>query len=128
MKQYSIALVLVFISTHIIYFLAKLLFDEKMPLMTQYIETGPGIKSDYYVGTTIGQYYPVDQVKLPSDKENIPGVSPKQLEIRNRTDVYNVQAKVKVGELYKDLHKLTFDFFKNPQTSFHPWPAIRMNG
>lgn len=108
-------LVLVFIATHMINFWAKMHFDEKMPLMTQSIETGPGIKSDYYVGTTIGQYYPVDQVKLPSDKENIPGVSPKQLEIRNRTDVYNVQAKVKVGELYKDLHKITFDFFREKQ-------------
>lgn len=105
-------LVLVFIATHMINFWAKMHFDEKMPLMTQSIVTGPGMKSDYYVGTTVGQYYPVDQVKSSGDTIEMPGVPPKQLEIRNRTDVYNVQANVKVGELYKDLHKITFDFFR----------------
>jgi succinate dehydrogenase / fumarate reductase cytochrome b subunit len=105
-------LVLVFIATHMINFWAKMHFDEKMPLMTQSIVTGPGMKSDYYVGTTVGQYYSVDQVKSSGDTIEMPGVPPKQLEIRNRTDVYNVQANVKVGELYKDLHKITFDFFR----------------
>ncbi|WP_396173178.1 succinate dehydrogenase cytochrome b subunit [Flavobacterium sp.] len=108
-------LVLVFIATHMINFWAKMHFDEKMPLMTQSIVTGPGMKSDYYVGTTVGQYYQVDQVKSAGDTIEMPGVPPKQLEIRNRTDVYNVQANVKVGELYKDLHKITFDFFREKQ-------------
>jgi succinate dehydrogenase / fumarate reductase, cytochrome b subunit len=108
-------LVLVFIATHMINFWAKMHFDEKMPLMTQSIVTGPGMKSDYYVGTTVGQYYSVDQVKSSGDTIEMPGVPPKQLEIRNRTDVYNVQANVKVGELYKDLHKITFDFFREKQ-------------
>ena len=107
--------VLVFIATHMINFWAKMHFDEKMPLMTQSIVTGPGMKSDYYVGTTVGQYYSVDQVKSSGDTIEMPGVPPKQLEIRNRTDVYNVQANVKVGELYKDLHKITFDFFREKQ-------------
>lgn len=108
-------LILVFIATHMINFWAKMHFDENMPLMTQSIQTRPGEKSDYYVGTTVGQYYAVNQVKSPNDKENDPAAPPKQLEIRNRTDVYNVQANVKVGELYKDLHKITFDFFREEQ-------------
>jgi succinate dehydrogenase / fumarate reductase cytochrome b subunit len=105
-------LVLVFIATHMINFWAKMHFDEKMPLMTQTIEPAPGMKSEYYVGRAVGQYYQVDQVKLPGDKEPEAGLPPKQLEVKNGTDVYNVQANVKVGELYKDLHKITFDFFK----------------
>ena len=108
-------LVLVFIATHMINFWAKMHFDEKMPLMTQSITTGVDTKSDYYVGTTVGQYYLVDQVKSAGDTIEMPGLPPKQLEIRNRTDVYNVQANVKVGELYKDLYKITFEFFRDKQ-------------
>ncbi len=106
-------LVLVFIATHMINFWAKMHFDKNMPLMTQTIEPAPGMKSEYYVGRAVGQYYQVDQVKLHGEKEPEAGLPPKQLEIKNGTDLYNVQANVKVGELYKDLHKITFDFFKD---------------
>lgn len=105
-------LVLVFIATHMINFWAKMHFDKKMPLMTQSIEATPGMKSDYYVGRSIGQYYQIGQVKLAGDQEQA-GMPPKQLEVRNGTDLYNIQANVKVGELYKDLYKITFDFFKD---------------
>lgn len=112
-------LVLVFIATHMINFWAKMHFDEKMPLMTQSIQTGPGEAADYYVGTTVGQYYPVSSIKLTTDEVDPTGASPKQFEVRNRTDVYNVLANVKVGELYKDLHKITFDFFREKQYGFY---------
>lgn len=106
-------LVLVFIATHMINFWAKMHFDKNMPLMTQTIEPAPGMKSEYYVGRATGQYYKIDQVKLPGEKEIEAGLPPKQMEIRNGTDLYNVQANVKVGEVYKDLYKITFDFFKD---------------
>ncbi len=111
-------LVLVFIATHMINFWAKMHFDKNMPLMTQTIEAGPGMKSEYYVGRAVGQYYQVDQVKLAGEKEPEVGLPPKQLEVKNGTDLYNVQANVKVGELYKDLHKITFDFFKSKNKLF----------
>lgn len=111
-------LVLVFIATHMINFWAKMHFDKNMPLMTQTIEAAPGMKSEYYVGRNVGQYYQIDQVKLPGEKEPEAGLPPKQLEIKNGTDVYNVQANVKVGELYKDLYKITFDFFKSKNKLF----------
>jgi succinate dehydrogenase / fumarate reductase cytochrome b subunit len=38
-----------------------------------------------------------------------------QLYIKNRTEFYNVQADVKVGEAYKDLYKITVAFFKDPK-------------
>jgi succinate dehydrogenase / fumarate reductase cytochrome b subunit len=111
-------LVLVFIATHMINFWAKMHFDKNIPLMTQSIETGPGAKSDYYVGTTVGQYYPADQVKLTTEDKENQEIAPKQLEVRNGTDLYNIQANVKVGELYKDLHKITFDFFRSKNKLF----------
>jgi succinate dehydrogenase / fumarate reductase cytochrome b subunit len=111
-------LVLVFIATHMINFWAKMHFDKNIPLMTQSIEMGPGAKSDYYVGTTVGQYYPADQVKLATEEKEGEEITLKQLEIRNGTDIYNIQANVKVGELYKDLHKITFDFFRSKNKLF----------
>jgi succinate dehydrogenase / fumarate reductase cytochrome b subunit len=103
-------LVLVFIATHMINFWAKMHFDKKMPLMTISIEAAPGLKTNYYVGTSVGQYYPVEQVKLPGE---IDDALPKKLEVKNGTDVYNAQANVKVGDLYKYLNKITFAFFKD---------------
>lgn len=111
-------LVLIFIATHMVNFWAKMHFDEKMPVMIQSIESAPGMKADYLVGRNVGQYYPLDQVKLPGESAPPDGVIPKQLEVRNGTDVYNVNAKVKVGELHKDLHKITFDFFKSENKLF----------
>jgi succinate dehydrogenase / fumarate reductase cytochrome b subunit len=111
-------LVLVFIATHMINFWAKMHFDENMPLMTQPVQTAPGTKADYFVGRSVGQFYPLDQVKLPGEPAPPDGVIPKQLEVRNGTDVYSINANVKVGELYKDLHKITFDFFKSKNKLF----------
>lgn len=111
-------LVLVFIATHMVNFWAKMHFDEKMPLMTIAIETAPGMKADYFVGKNVGQYYPLDQIKMPGEAAPPDGVIPKQLEIRNGSEVYNVNANVKIGELYKDLHKITFDFFKSKNKLF----------
>jgi succinate dehydrogenase / fumarate reductase cytochrome b subunit len=37
------------------------------------------------------------------------------VEIKNKTEFFDPTAKVKIAEGYKDLHKITFAFFKNPQ-------------
>uniref|UniRef100_UPI00404A15D8 succinate dehydrogenase cytochrome b subunit n=1 Tax=Flavobacterium sp. TaxID=239 RepID=UPI00404A15D8 len=108
-------LILVFIVTHMVNFWAKMHFDKNMPLMTKTIEVQPGVKQEFYVGTSTGQYYPVDQVQLENEKQ-AEGLAPKQLVIKNRTEVYNTQVDVKMADLYKDLHKLTFAFFKDPKT------------
>lgn len=109
-------LILVFIVTHMTNFWAKMHFDENMPLMTTTIET-QGIPQEYYVGTEVGKYYPVDQVKLAagqvSDSLNPQNVAPKQYEIKNRTEIYYTAADVKAGDLYKDLYQITISFFKN---------------
>lgn len=107
-------LILVFIVTHMTNFWAKMHFDNDMPLMTTTIEVQPGMKQDFYIGTQNGQYFPVDQVKKEGEKvaEEV-GVMPKSLELKNKTEIYNTQANVKMGDLYKDLHKITFAFFRD---------------
>lgn len=109
-------LILVFIVTHMVNFWAKMHFDKNMPLMTTTV-TSPGQEPrEFYVGTAVGQYYMVDQVARENDTiDNTIPVVPKQLKIVNGTDVYNAQANVKIGSVYKNLYKITVDFFRNPK-------------
>lgn len=104
--------ILVFIATHMVNFWAKMHFDKNMPLMVKTIEIQPGMPQDFYVGRSTGQYYPVDQVGKEGEVIQA-GLPQKQLVIKNGTELYNPQVDVKMGDLYKDLHKLTLDFFKD---------------
>jgi succinate dehydrogenase / fumarate reductase cytochrome b subunit len=94
-------LILVFIVTHMVNFWAKMHFDEKMPLQAITIDMG-GMKQDLYL-TTDGGYLPVQQVEQG------------MVEIKNRTEFFDAGAKVKIKEGYKDLHKVTVSFFKDPK-------------
>ena len=105
-------IILVFIVTHMVNFWAKMHFDKNMPLMVKTIEIQPGVPQDFYVGRSTGQYYPVDQVGKEGEVIQA-GLPQKQLVIKNGTELYNPQVNVKMGDLYKDLHKLTLDFFKD---------------
>jgi succinate dehydrogenase / fumarate reductase cytochrome b subunit len=98
-------LILVFIVTHMVNFWAVMHFDEKMPLQTITVEQ-MGQKMDYYITTDNGKFFPADTNQLKQ----------MGLEIRNRTEFYNKVANVKMGEGYKDLHKITVAFFKDPKT------------
>nr|WP_294774524.1 succinate dehydrogenase cytochrome b subunit [uncultured Flavobacterium sp.] len=98
-------LILVFIVTHMVNFWAVMHFDEKMPLQTITVEQ-MGQKMDYYITTDNGKFFPTDTTQLKQ----------MGLEIRNRTEFYNKMANVKMGEGYKDLHKITVAFFKDPKT------------
>lgn len=101
-------LILVFIVTHMTNFWAKMHFDENMPLQTVTIDI-MGQKQELYLTTNEG-YMPVQQV-AKSYEDAIKSGS--QMYIVNRTEFYNTQAKVKMGEGYKDLHKITVAFFKD---------------
>lgn len=109
-------LLLVFIVTHMVNFWAKMHFDKNMPLMTKTITTPQG-SNEFYIGTTEGQYYMVNQVERAEEKatDSLQQTMPKQLKIVNGTDVYNAIANVKVGSVYKDLYKITVDFFRCPK-------------
>ncbi|HEX9980563.1 MAG TPA: succinate dehydrogenase cytochrome b subunit [Flavobacterium sp.] len=91
-------LILVFIVTHMIHFWAPMHFDEKMPLQTTQIAVQEGIPpQDFYI-TTNGSYMPVGGV-----------------DIKNRTEFFDKNAHVKIAEGYKDLYKITVDFFRDPK-------------
>jgi succinate dehydrogenase / fumarate reductase cytochrome b subunit len=104
-------IILVFIATHMVNFWAKMHFDKNMPIMTKTIEI-QGQKQVFYVGTQVGQYFPVDQVAKEGEKAE-QAMMPKQFVIKNRTELYYSQADVKTADLYKDLYKLTVAFFKD---------------
>ncbi|AEW86637.1 succinate dehydrogenase [Flavobacterium columnare] len=95
-------LILVFIITHMANFWAKMHFSQ-MPLQTITVEQ-MGQKADYIIGTQAGQFFPADKMLLEQQG----------MEIKNGKDIYNKMANIKVGEGYKDLHKITIEFFKNP--------------
>lgn len=94
--------ILVFIATHMVSFWAVMHFDKNMPLQIVTIES-QGQKQDFYL-TTDGGYLPKAQVDQ------------KMLTIENRTEFFDANAKVKIKEGYKDLHKITVAFFKDPKT------------
>ncbi len=101
-------LILVFIVTHMVNFWAVMHFDKNMPLQSITVEV-MGQKQELYV-TTNGGYMPVSQVAKSYEEAMKTGA---QTYIEHRTEFYNTQARVKIGEGYKDLHKITVAFFKD---------------
>jgi succinate dehydrogenase / fumarate reductase cytochrome b subunit len=93
--------ILIFIVTHMVSFWARMHFDEKMPLQTKTI-TAQGQSQEFYL-TTDGGYLPKTQVDQ------------KMIVIKDLTDFYDAGANVKIKEGYKDLYKITIEFFKQPQ-------------
>ena len=104
-------IILVFIVTHMVNFWAKMHFDENMPIFTKTIDVN-GAPQIFYVGTQTGQYFPIEQVATKGESIEEASMT-KQFIIKNRTELYFSRADVKTADLYKDLHKLTFDFFRD---------------
>ncbi len=104
-------IILVFIVTHMVNFWAKMHFDENMPIFTKTVDVN-GTPQIFYVGTQTGQYFPVEQVATKEESVEEASMT-KQFIIKNRTELYFSRADVKTADLYKDLHKLTFDFFRD---------------
>lgn len=110
-------LILVFIVTHMVNFWAVMHFDENMPLFTQTVKTPQGPPVEVYVGTVQGQYYNKEQVQIGESAEPANPMMPqKQYVLKNRTEIYYNGTNIKAGDLYKDLHKITVAFFKDPKT------------
>ncbi|HEX8562278.1 MAG TPA: succinate dehydrogenase cytochrome b subunit [Flavobacterium sp.] len=88
--------ILIFIVTHMITFWAPMHFDKKMPLQETTVQTPMGPAQLYH--TVAGSY-----------------VEKSQVEVRNKTEFFNKEMNLKLGEGYKDLHKITFAFFQDPK-------------
>jgi succinate dehydrogenase / fumarate reductase, cytochrome b subunit len=104
--------VLVFIATHMVNFWAKMHFDGKFPLQTISVDNGMGLKQNFVIGTQNGQFFPNDSLALVQQG----------MERRDVKDFYNKQVGVKIGEGYKDLHKVTYAFFQSKGKLFNAIP------
>ncbi|MDO4727428.1 MAG: succinate dehydrogenase cytochrome b subunit [Bacteroidota bacterium] len=92
-------LILVFIASHMVHFWAKMHFSE-MPLQSQTIVTPMGELKIY--NTTNGGFVDAQQIEMGA------------FELKNGTDFYIAGSdEVIYAKGYKDLYKITIDFFKD---------------
>lgn len=113
--------ILVFIVTHLVNFWAVMHFNKDMPLQTIKIQPQmPGQPAqEFYVTTGSGgsKYLPVQQV----DGKNLVKEGNKFYAVVNEQPATQAKGtpseeqKVIYAEGYKDLHKITVAFFKDPQ-------------
>jgi len=98
-------LILVFIATHMVNFWAKMHFSH-MPLQQQTVSQSVPMtdqKMDLTVyNTTTGSFIAKQQVESG------------EFEVRNNKEFYIKGTDVKFAEGYKDLYKITIEFFKDP--------------
>ena len=95
-------LLLVFIVTHMVNFWAKMHFSE-MPLQTVEV-TVEGQPEPILIYKTV-QGQPID----------IRAVEMGQVEVKG-TAFYQAGTDLKIADGYKDLHRITFEFFQDPST------------
>ena len=116
--------IMVFIATHMVNFWAKMHFDKNMPLVQKEIDNGMGQKQIQLVGTKDSQmpYMQLDQSGKLSKEffETIKMQTQGQydLEVQDMTKIVNKKTGEVVFEGYKDLYKLTADFFKSKNKLF----------
>ncbi len=113
-------LILVFIATHMVNFWAKMHFDENIPLASKVMDNGTGAEQLHLVGTKDSQmpYFQLDETGKLSDKffATINDQTQGKFDLGRKdvTKVYNKKTGEVIFEGYKDLHKLTVDFFRDP--------------
>jgi len=120
--------ILVFIATHMVNFWAKMHFDKNMPLVTKEIANGMGQKQFQLVGTKDSQmpFMQLDENgKLSKEffeKIKLQTSGQYDLEVKDMTKIVNKKTNEVIFEGYKDLHKLTVDFFKSKNKLFGAIP------
>jgi len=112
-------IILIFIATHMVNFWAKMHFDKNIPLVSTEIDNGMGQKQVQLVGTKDSQipFMQLDENgKLSKDffkKIKLQTSGQYDLEVQNVTKIVNKKTGDVIFEGYKDLYKLTIDFFKD---------------
>jgi succinate dehydrogenase / fumarate reductase cytochrome b subunit len=91
-------LILMFIVWHMSSFWGRMHFDSKMPLYTTSIQVQPPMPPQEFFITTNGSYIPVNNV-----------------DVVNKTEFMDKRFHIKLGDGFKDLHKITIAFFQDPQ-------------
>lgn len=103
--------ILVFIVLHMTHFWAKMHFSE-MPLQHQEMTLSPmpGMEINAHaINTTSGDY--VYKIEDGGKVTYVSGGG--ELELRNNTEFYGKDTGLKVADGYKDLYKITVDFFQD---------------
>ncbi|WP_445716498.1 succinate dehydrogenase cytochrome b subunit [Flavobacterium sp.] len=111
--------ILVFIATHMVNFWAKMHFDKNMPLVVKEMDNGMGIKQVQIVGTKDSPMpflgakneRTITAAFIKDVKEQTQGKY--DLELKNGTTLINKVDGEIVFIGFKDLHKLTVDFFRD---------------
>ena len=105
-------LLLVFIATHMVNFWAKMHFSA-MPLQTEVLTIASPMGEQQFDihNTTDGSFVIIQQDPQGNVVYGDPTLG--QLELKDGKDFYLGGVKIKQG--YKDLYKITVDFFKDPQ-------------
>lgn len=110
--------ILVFIATHMVNFWAKMHFDKNMPLVTKVVEQ-MGQKQYQLIGT---KESPMPALQLQGEKVTKEFLESIKTQTQGAYDLELQGAKLinkKDGEVvfegYKDLYKITIEFFKDPQ-------------
>lgn len=111
-------IILVFIITHMVNFWAVMHFNEDMPLQTLTVK-GPAGSQEFYITTGSGQsrYLPVAQVdgeNLVKEGNKFYYMMPTDSNSTHAEGEKPEMQKAFFAEGYKDLHKITVAFFKNP--------------
>lgn len=104
-------LLLVFIVTHMVNFWAKMHFDKEMPLQTveMKMEAQEGTPGENFV------YYKTQQLNpIQGGPLDVRYVDGGQIEVKGTSFFYK-GTEIKVADGYKDLHKITIAFFKDPK-------------
>jgi succinate dehydrogenase / fumarate reductase cytochrome b subunit len=122
-------LILVFLATHMANFWWKMKVKEDVPLHVNTVskelpQLNPVTQSQEVVAyninhllTTSGEYLPVSiqnqNTKQYFNSQGMPvsGADTSFIRIKNVTEIYNRDTRLKMGEAYKDLHGLVIDFF-----------------
>ncbi|CCG54580.1 Probable Succinate dehydrogenase, cytochrome b subunit [Flavobacterium indicum GPTSA100-9 = DSM 17447] len=123
-------LVLVFIATHMVNFWAKMHFDKNMPLQTIAAEN-MGQKVEFFVSTNnglagndafLGKFIPTNAVdgKYYFVEGNSIYLNREFKDIHDGNKLK--KEKIKIAEGYKDLHKITIEFFKSKGKLFGAIP------
>ncbi len=112
-------IIMVFIATHMVNFWAKMHFDKNMPLVVKEMDNGMGIKQVQIVGTKDSPMpflgakneRTITAAFIKDVKEQTQGKY--DLELKNGTTLINKVDGEIVFIGFKDLHKLTVDFFRD---------------
>lgn len=104
--------VLIFIATHMVNFWYKMKFTDQIPLQTISVDNGMGGKQEFIITADYGQskFMPKEQL----DGKNL-------VQVGNKIYITK-PIKVEFAEGYKDLHKVTYEFFKSKAKLFNVIP------